>query len=100
MGPNKLVPYLSGHTTKSTTDPPATTYIVTGAAGNHENHEPLVLPAPERVALRLNDYGYSRMYVHNDTHLRWMQVVTDGSHDPPMYDVVKDDVWIVQHKHG
>ena len=37
--PNLLHPWLSGETTRSTRNMPATTYIVVGSAGNHENHE-------------------------------------------------------------
>ena len=48
-------------TTQSTTDMPATTYIISGAAGNHENHEPFTRPAPDRSAIRLNKFGYNRM---------------------------------------
>ena len=59
--PNILKPWLSGKTTQSTTDMPATTYIISGAAGNHENHEPFTRPAPDRSAIRLNKYGYNRM---------------------------------------
>ena len=43
---NLLHPWLSGVTTRSTTNPPATTYIVVGSAGNHENHEPFTRKAP------------------------------------------------------
>jgi hypothetical protein len=98
--PNILKPWLSGKTTQSTTDMPATTYIISGAAGNHENHEPFTRPAPDRSAIRLNKFGYNRMYVHNATHVHWQFVVTDGSQHPPQYDVIGDETWFVQHKHG
>ena len=82
---------------------PATTYIVTAAAGNDENHEPFTRDAPARTALRTDAYGFSRMDVHNATHLRWQQVECDFS--PDIDDIatghrVIDDVWLVQHQHG
>ena len=93
-------PWLSGVTTQSTTDMPATTYIVVGSAGNQEDHEPFTREPPERVALRLNEYGYGRMLVHNTTHLSWQFVITDGSQSPPKYDVIGDNVTYVMHHHG
>ena len=98
--PNKLHPWLSGETTKATRNMPATTYIVVGSAGNHENHEPFTRAPPPRTALALNEYGYGRMLVHNHTHLQWQFVVTDGSQSPPKYDVIGDEVMLVQEKHG
>jgi len=97
---NSAEPWLSGKTTQTTTDMPATTYIVSGAAGNHEDHEPFTRTKPDRSAMRLNKYGYNRMFVYNATHIHWQFVVTDGSQSPPQYDVIGDDVWYVQHKHG
>jgi len=97
---NLLHPWLSGVSTQTTTDMPATTHIVTGAAGNHENHEHFERAIPSRTALRLDEYGYSRMFVYNATHLQWQFVVTDGSQSPPVYDVIGDDVMLVQHHHG
>merc|ERR1719361_2822103 len=68
---NARVPWLSGKTTQSTTNMPATTYIITGAAGCRENHEPFTRSPPRRVALRSNTYSFSRMHVYNSTHLYW-----------------------------
>jgi hypothetical protein len=36
---------------------------VSGAAGNHEDHEPFTRTKPDRSAMRLNKYGYNRMFV-------------------------------------
>ena len=52
--PNADEPWLSGVTTQTTVDMPATTYIVTGSAGNTEDHEPFTRDAPDRAASRLN----------------------------------------------
>ena len=98
---NLLHPWLSGKTTKATTNMPATTYIVVGSAGNQENHEPFQRPKPERTAIALNEYGYGRLIVYNSSHLKWQFVVTDGSAKPrPKYDVIGDEVVLVQEKHG
>jgi len=67
---------------------------------DHENHEHFERSMPSRTAIRLDEYGYSRMYVYNATHLRWQFIVTDGSHSPPEYDTIGDDVMLVQHHHG
>lgn len=98
--PNASVPWLSGKTTRSTLNMPATTYIVVGSAGNREDHEPFTRAPPPRTALALDEYGYGRMLVYNATHLHWQFVLTDGSQSPPEYDVVGDEVMLVQHKHG
>jgi len=98
--PNVRTPWLSGVTTKSTKNMPATTYIVVGSAGNVESHERFTRKAPPRTALALNEYGYGRLIVHNASHLQWQFVVTDGSQSPPTYDILGDDVMLVQEKHG
>jgi hypothetical protein len=52
-------------------------------------------------AFRSNTFGYSRMYVHNATHVHWQQVQTDPTLFPDSdYGRVIDDTWIVQHHHG
>ncbi|CAJ1384848.1 unnamed protein product [Effrenium voratum] len=93
-------PWLSGVTTQSTVDPPATTYIITGSAGNVEDHEPFTRPAPSRSAKRLNTYGWSRMTVHNASHLLWQQLQTDSGAPPDTWGQVVDEVWVVQRHHG
>lgn len=97
---NATAPWLSGATTRSTVDPPATTHIVTGSAGNVEDHEPFTRPAPLRTAKRLNTFGWSRMTVHNETHLLWQQVQTDSGQPAATWGTVMDEAWIVQHHHG
>ncbi len=92
--------WTSGITTRSTTNPPATTYIVSGDAGNHENHEVFVLPQPDRTAYRTDAYGYSRMTVYNATHVYWDQVQCDSSTTPILEGVVVDSTWIIQENHG
>lgn len=97
---NAKTPWLSGVTTRSTKDPPATTYIVTGSAGNVEDHEPFTRKAPARSAKRLNTYGWSKLAVHNATHLLWQQVQTDSGEPASTWNAVMDETWIVQRHHG
>jgi len=44
--------------------------------GCHEGHDPW-LPMPEWTAFRSADYGYTRLYAHNATHLELEQVSDD-----------------------
>ncbi|KAJ8604431.1 hypothetical protein CTAYLR_000882 [Chrysophaeum taylorii] len=90
--------WLSGISTQSTVDMPATTYIITGDAGSDEDHEVFDREQPNRTAFRTDSYGYSRMEIYNATHLHWQQVEYDFSAGV-LGDVV-DDVWLVQHHHG
>jgi hypothetical protein len=58
ISPKETFTYLSGYSTQTTVDPPATIYIVTGDAGNRENHEEFKYPQPDRTAFRTSAYGY------------------------------------------
>lgn len=55
-------------------------FIVTGAAGCDELHEPFTRPQPARSAFRSNNFGYSQLIVHNHSHLQWQQVGDAGHH--------------------
>ena len=92
---NSLEPWLSGKTTQSTVDMPATTYIISGAAGNHEN--------PVRAGARRDAAQQVRLLAHvcaqREPHAHPV-VVTDCSQSPPQYDEIGDDFWLVQSKHG
>ena len=90
-----------GKSDRSNIDPKATIYIVSGAAGSREMHEGFTKFQPPWSAFRSNTFGYSRMLVHNSTHVRWQQVQTDPTLFPDSdYGRVIDDTWIVQHNHG
>lgn len=97
---NPMMPWLSGITTESTIDPPATTYIVTGSAGNVEDHEAFTRPAPRRSAKRLNTYGWSKMTVYNASHIYWQQFQTDSGQPPSTWGQVMEATWLVQNHHG
>jgi hypothetical protein len=70
-------PLYQGQSSRSNLNPTATIYIVSGAAGNSEMHEPFTKPQPSWSAFRSNTFGYSRMWVYNATHIHWQQA-------PPM----------------
>lgn len=83
------------------TDPNATIYLITGAAGSREMHEGFDNAQPSWSAFRSNTFGYSRLIVHNHTHIRWQEVQTDPTLFPTAkYGSVIDDMWVIQNSHG
>jgi hypothetical protein len=94
-------PERSNNCLETCTNPNATIYIITGAAGSPEMHEGFDNAQPSWSAYRSNTFGYSRLLVHNATHIRWQEVQTDPTLFPTAdYGRVIDDVWIIQEKHG
>ena len=81
------------------TDAKAPVYIISGCAGDREDHEPFTRAQPPYSAFRSNTYGYSRMTVFNDTHMLWEQVQTDSG-EPATTGTVIDAALYVQHTHG
>jgi hypothetical protein len=59
----------------------APVYVVSGAAGCKELHKPWAHPQAPFTAFRSNTFGYTRMIIHNHTHLHLEQVETD----PPVF---------------
>eukprot|EP00755_Sulcionema_specki_P007987 Sspe_Gene.5761::Locus_1913_Transcript_1_1_Confidence_1.000_Length_1870::g.5761::m.5761 len=97
----RMWPTYHNKSDQSNINPKATVYIVTGAAGSHEMHEPFTRPMPSWSAFRSNTFSYSRMIVHNASHIHWEQVQTDPTLFPGAdYGRVIDSVWYVQHQHG
>jgi len=74
-------------------NPPAPVHIVTGSAGCQENTSSFMPDPPPWSAFRSSDYGYSRMTIHNKTHLYFEQVsdIQKGA--------VIDRIWIRKDKH-
>lgn len=70
-------PTYQNKTDQSNINPKAPIYIVTGAAGCNELHEPFTRSQPSRSAFRSNNFGYSRFIVHNASHVHWQQVIMD-----------------------
>ncbi|KAF1332233.1 Calcineurin-like phosphoesterase, partial [Globisporangium splendens] len=92
-------------TEKRTTNMRATTHILTGASGQYvlsTMRKSFELPATEWDAFRNAIFGYSRLAVHNATHLHWQQVESDPENPAAqgLYGKVVDDVWLVQEHHG
>ncbi|CAD7958021.1 unnamed protein product [Amoebophrya sp. A120] len=90
----------SGVTERKTVNPRATTHIVTGAAGNVEDHQPFNGGETNRTAFRSENYGWSLFTIWNKTHLHWQQIMTDNSEPVEDMGKVIDDFWLVQEKHG
>ncbi|GMT11911.1 hypothetical protein PFISCL1PPCAC_3208, partial [Pristionchus fissidentatus] len=61
-------------------------YIISGSAGCHSEHADFADPV-EYSAARINDYGYSRMFVPNSTHILFEQFSAEKQ-------TVVDSVWI------
>lgn len=92
-------------TEKRTTNMRATTHILSGASGQYilsVMRKAFELPAADWDAFRNAIFGYSRLHVHNATHLHWQQVESDPENPAAqgLYGKVVDDVWLVQEHHG
>ncbi|KAF0696329.1 Aste57867_12888 [Aphanomyces stellatus] len=92
-------------TERRTTDMRATTYILTGAAGQSKVlpvHKPFERPPAPYDAFRNSIFGFSRLVVYNASHLQWQQIECDP-YNPAAMSVngrAIDDVWLVQTRHG
>lgn len=75
------------------TDPKAPVHIITGSAGCRERHDGF---GPQKAwsAFRNADYGYTRMQIHNKTHLSLEQVSDDQGGK------IIDRITIIKTKHG
>ncbi|KFM71094.1 Iron/zinc purple acid phosphatase-like protein, partial [Stegodyphus mimosarum] len=76
------------------TNPKAPVHIITGSAGCQENHDPFVPNPAGWSAFRNADYGYTRMYILNKTHLYLEQVSDDKGGQ------IIDKMMLVKDKHG
>lgn len=72
------------------TNPQAPVHIITGSAGCKEDHDEFPDVAPEWSAFRSTDYGYTRMKVHNKTHIYFEQVSDDK------LGAVIDSFWVIK----
>ncbi|XP_047740593.1 acid phosphatase type 7 [Hyalella azteca] len=68
-------------------------HVTTGSAGCKEDLDGFQLEQPAWSAVRVKDYGYTRLTVHNHTHLYWEQVSDDQA------GVLTDSVWLVRDSH-
>ncbi|RHY99600.1 hypothetical protein DYB26_005976 [Aphanomyces astaci] len=94
-----------GATMARSTNMAATTYILTGAAGQSKVlpvRKPFGRPPEAYTAFRNTVFGFSRLVVHNSSHVQWQQIECDPL-NPAAYGVngqAVDDVWLVQTRHG
>ncbi|KAF2355295.1 Iron/zinc purple acid phosphatase-like C-terminal domain [Trinorchestia longiramus] len=58
-------------------NPRGPVHFTTGSAGCNEKLDDFKLVQPEWSAVRINEYGYTRLTVHNASHLYWEQVADD-----------------------
>ena len=87
-----------GISTQTTVDMPATTHVVVGGGGSDEGKLGFHLPnAGNRSLVRLEEFGYGRLVVHNASHARWQYECTEAHCAAKP---VVDDVWFVQRRHG
>eukprot|EP01084_Bolivina_argentea_P184415 318052_1 len=88
-------------TTKTTTNMPSTTYILTGSAGCNEGHD-IFNPNIQQpyVAIRTMDYSFTKWNVYNNTHIHLQQIISDTTLPPDQQGKIIDDIWYIQNKHG
>ncbi|GAU99383.1 hypothetical protein RvY_10399 [Ramazzottius varieornatus] len=79
---------LNGSASEPYTDPEGIVHIITGSAGCQENHTRFNPHPYDFSAFHTTDYGFTRMTVHNRTHLQFEQVSDDKNY------VVVDSVWV------
>nr|AYV89047.1 Iron/zinc purple acid phosphatase-like protein [Tetranychus truncatus] len=75
------------------TNPSAPVHITTGSAGCQEGLNPPVSDPTDWSAVRIEDYGFSRMKIHNRTHLTFEQLSVDQDHK------IVDSITIIKDKH-
>lgn len=84
---------LNGSVEAPYTNPKGPVHFTTGSAGCSEKHSFFIPLQFEWSAFRSVMYGYTRITVHNDTHLYWEQTsdAKDGE--------VIDSVWLIRDEH-
>lgn len=83
----------NGSLTEPYTNPKAPIHVITGSAGCDEGRTPFLWDRPAWSAFRSNDYGYTKMKAHNETHLYFEQVSVDKKGE------IIDSFWIIKDKH-
>nr|XP_033812885.1 acid phosphatase type 7 [Geotrypetes seraphini]XP_033812886.1 acid phosphatase type 7 [Geotrypetes seraphini]XP_033812887.1 acid phosphatase type 7 [Geotrypetes seraphini]XP_033812888.1 acid phosphatase type 7 [Geotrypetes seraphini] len=76
------------------TNPRAPVHIITGSAGCREMLDPFVPEPRNWSAVRIEDYGYTRMQILNKTHIYLEQVSDDQDGR------IVDNIWLIKEKHG
>ncbi|XP_042296608.1 acid phosphatase type 7 [Sceloporus undulatus] len=83
----------NGSTEAPYTNPGAPVHIITGSAGCQERLDPFVPEPRDWSAVRIEDYGYTRMQILNRTHL-WLEQVSDDKNGKVM-----DRIWLIKDRH-
>jgi hypothetical protein len=76
------------------TNPKAPVHLIAGSAGCQEDIDPFVPNPPEWSAIRISDYGYTEMTVHNNTHISFQQISSDKG------GIVVDKFTLIKERHG
>ncbi|CAG2174604.1 unnamed protein product [Oppiella nova] len=76
------------------TNPTAPVHIITGSAGCNERHDSFVKNPPEWSAVRISDYGYTRLHIINASHLSLEQVSDDQNGK------IVDKIMLIKDSHG
>ncbi|XP_074872570.1 acid phosphatase type 7 [Carettochelys insculpta] len=76
------------------TNPRAPVHIISGSAGCKERLDPFIPHPREWSALRIEDYGYTRLHIVNRSHV-WLEQVSDDQDGK-----VVDGIWIIKELHG
>jgi len=76
------------------TNPKAPIHIITGSAGCQERIDQFIKNPPAWSAVRISDYGYTRLHVENGTHLHLEQVSDDKN------GMIADRITVVKTRHG
>uniref|UniRef100_A0A8D0H3S7 Purple acid phosphatase n=1 Tax=Sphenodon punctatus TaxID=8508 RepID=A0A8D0H3S7_SPHPU len=84
----------NGSSEAAYTNPGAPVHIITGSAGCKERLDPFVPELRDWSAMRIEDYGYTRMEIVNRTHLHLEQVSDDQDGR------VVDGIWLIKGQHG
>ncbi|XP_067317189.1 acid phosphatase type 7-like [Anolis sagrei] len=84
----------NGSTEAPYTNPGAPVHIITGSAGCQERLDPFVPEPRNWSAVRIEDYGFTRMQILNRTHL-WLEQVSDDKDGK-----VVDGIWLIKERHG
>ncbi|XP_029475711.1 acid phosphatase type 7 isoform X2 [Rhinatrema bivittatum] len=84
----------NGSTEAPYTNPRAPVHIITGSAGCKERLDPFVPEPRNWSAVRIEDYGYTRMQILNKTHI-YLQQVSDDQDGR-----IVDSIWLIKEKHG
>ncbi|XP_075464371.1 acid phosphatase type 7 isoform X2 [Ascaphus truei] len=74
------------------TNPRAPVHIITGSAGCSERLDPFFPLHRAWSALRIADYGYTRIHITNRTHIHLKQVSDDQNGQ------IVDDFWLIKDK--